>query len=464
MATAQKRGNSYKITSSNGYDSDGNQIRKHMTWTPEKGMSEKQIEKELERQKILFDEKCKQGKVLNGNIKFSEFADIWFEDFANKQLRIKTIDRYKTMMPRINAAIGHIRLDRLKPLQLMQFYSNLQEEGVRQDDKYNCKVNIGKILEKEKLTKVKAASMIGISTYTLNAACKGENVTFETANKLCTSFSLDIKKDFNKVARASSLSSKTILHHHRLISSILNTAVKWQIIYDNPCSRVKPPKVESKEAEYLDEELTTILLEKLEYEPIKYKVMIKLMLYTGFRRGEICGLVWDDVDFQNNTIKVARSSLYSPKKGVFEDETKNFSSVRTIKVSTSVIDMLTEYKAWQDELAEDLGNLWHNSNRLFTGDNGNPIHPDTITGWLHDFAVNNNLPSIGTRGLRHTNATLLIASGTPITTVSNRLGHANVTTTGKVYVHAIKSADAVAAETIENILTPNENNKKNKTG
>ena len=84
------------------------------------------------------------------------------------------------------------------------------------------------------------------------------------------------------------LTNKTIKHHHRLISSILNQAVYWQVIPSNPAERVKPPKVERTEAKYLDEIQTAKLLELLEKEEIHHRTMIKLFLYSGFRRGELC--------------------------------------------------------------------------------------------------------------------------------------------------------------------------------
>lgn len=133
MATIQKRGNSYKIVVSCGYDLNYKQIRRSMTWTPALGMTERQIKKELDRQAVLFEERCRTGQVLDGNIKFADFAEKWFTDYAEKQLRPRTVQRYRDMMQRINAAIGHIRVDRLQPHHLMQFYSNLEESGVRSD-------------------------------------------------------------------------------------------------------------------------------------------------------------------------------------------------------------------------------------------------------------------------------------------------------------------------------------------
>ncbi len=87
MATIKQRGDSYKITVSCGYDLNGKQIRRHLTWTPEPGMTKRQLQKELDRQAVLFEEKCRNGQVLDGNIKFAEFAEKWFVDYAEKQLR-----------------------------------------------------------------------------------------------------------------------------------------------------------------------------------------------------------------------------------------------------------------------------------------------------------------------------------------------------------------------------------------
>ena len=69
MATIQKRGTSYKITVSSGYDLSGKQIRHTMTWSPPDGMTKKQIQKEVNRQAVLFEEKVRTGQVLDGNIK-----------------------------------------------------------------------------------------------------------------------------------------------------------------------------------------------------------------------------------------------------------------------------------------------------------------------------------------------------------------------------------------------------------
>ena len=85
MPTIEKRGSGYRITVSAGYDMQGKQIKKRMTWTPLPGMTEKQIQKELERQKVLFAERVRTGRILDGSTRFSDFADYWMKEYAEKE-------------------------------------------------------------------------------------------------------------------------------------------------------------------------------------------------------------------------------------------------------------------------------------------------------------------------------------------------------------------------------------------
>lgn len=102
-----------------------------------------------------------------------------------------------------------------------------------------------------------------------------------------------------------------------------------------------------------------------------------------------------------------------------------------------------------------IGDQWIENDRLFTQWNGKPIHSDTTTGWFSNFVAKNNLPKITLHSLRHTNATLMIAEGTDIWTVSNRLGHAQTSTTLNIYTHVLKSRDSIAADNLDNILSIN---------
>ncbi len=131
MATVQKRGQSYRITVSEGYDAHGKQVRRSMTWKPDPGMTERQIQKELERQKVLFEEKCKGGAGQLG-MKFEPFARSWFTDYAEHQLRPRTVAFMHSLEARTYQAIGHLRMDRISALQIQEFIKNLAETGVNQ--------------------------------------------------------------------------------------------------------------------------------------------------------------------------------------------------------------------------------------------------------------------------------------------------------------------------------------------
>ena len=147
MATITKRGGTYRIKVSCGYSADGRQITRSMTWQPAPGTTKRQEEKELNRQATLFEERVKSGQFIGNNIKFADFVETWFKDYAEKQLRPKTLLGYKKMAVRTNAAIGHIRLDRLQPHHILEFYNNLAESGVREDTKYCCKGDLRGLLK-----------------------------------------------------------------------------------------------------------------------------------------------------------------------------------------------------------------------------------------------------------------------------------------------------------------------------
>lgn len=453
MATYVERNGTYKITVSAGYDINGKQIRKHITWKPEPDMTKKQIEKELNRQIVLFEEKVKNGTYLDGSIKFADFADKWFNDYAKANLKATTLKRYESMLPRINAAIGHMKLEKIQPQHLISFYKNLSEEGIREDMKCKANCDLHALIEAKKLTFQRLADSAGLGFRTVSVAAKGDNVSMKTATAICKVLDQPLENVFTVVDEGKKLSSSTIHHHHGLISSILATAVQWQVIFSNPCDRVKPPKKGKPEPKYLDEVQATKMIEYLQEEDTQFRVMVEMLMFTGLRRGELLGLEWSDIDFDNKVIQVCRSSLYLSDKGIFEDETKTAGSNRAIKVTQGVIDLLNEQRTAQTIQRLKMGDRWQNSNKIFTAVEGNSLNPTFLTSKFRIFRnKHKDLGEISIHGLRHTNATLQIAAGVPLTTVAHRLGHTNASTTTKIYAHAIKSADEAAAEVIEDIL------------
>jgi len=392
MATVRKRGeNSYEIRVFCGLNSKAQRIDKNMTWVAPEGFTPRQIERELERQKILFEQEVKSGAYVDGNMTFAQMAQKWLEEYARPKLAPKTLAAYECLLQRTNKALGHKKLRDIKPLHLNSFYRNLAEKG--------------------------------------------------------------IKKDFRgKPMKDATLSPKTILEHHRLISKILADAVRWGLIDTNVASRADPPKLPHKEMAILDEAQLRRMLSLLDDAPIQYRTMVKLLLYTGMRRGELMGLEWKDVDLTTGQTRIVRTSQYVGNKTIITKEPKTASGKRTFTLSQSACAMLREYKAWQNALRLKLGDQWQATDRLFTAWNGSPMYPDTISGWFTDFIKKNGFPKVTLHSLRHSNATLMIAEGVDICTVSQRLGHADTSTTLNIYAHALKSRDQEAAIKLESAL------------
>lgn len=455
MATIEKRNGAYRITVSAGYDMQGKQIKKRMTWKPLPTMTEKQIQKELQRQAVLFEEQVQNGQFIDSAIKFSDFAEIWLNDYAIPQLRPSTVDGYKRKLVRLNEHIGHIRLNKLQPHNITACYKAIADDGKKSKISYKAKISIKNIMAERNIKRNQLIDTLDIGKRTLDTALSGAAISEKTAIAISTALNVSLDDLFVKSSESiGELTSNTLLHLHRLLSSILEKAVKWQVLLYNPCRRVEPPKIEHKEAVYLDEFQAQELLNCLQTEPLQYRAMIIVLLYTGMRRGELCGLEWSDIDFENFLIDISKTSLYLADRGIFNDQTKTESSRRVIKIPNEAIAILKEHRTEQIKTRLKLGDQWINSNKVFTQWNGKPIHPDTITGWFSRFIKKNNLPPIHLHSLRHTNATLLIASGADLRTVSKRLGHSNMTTTSNIYTHAIKSADERAAELLGDILNP----------
>ena len=125
-----KSGVSYYIRSSCGYGADGHQVMRTMTWRPAPGMTPRQIQKELNRQAVLFDEKCAAQGADSGNVKFEVFARQWLREYAEPNLRPRTVARLHQLEERTYAALGHIRIDKLTARQVQGFINHLGEDGV----------------------------------------------------------------------------------------------------------------------------------------------------------------------------------------------------------------------------------------------------------------------------------------------------------------------------------------------
>ena len=252
--------------------------------------------------------------------------------------------------------------------------------------------------------------------------------------------------------RGGKLSAKTILEHHRLISTVLEQAVKEGLVPFNVASRATLPKVERKEVNYFQPEQVAAIREALEREPMKWKTLVHLLLITGARRGEVLGLKWDKVDFEGNRIYICNSVLYSPDVGIYESTPKTERSRRYVTLPPETMQLLRRYRAWQAEERLRLGEYYQNQGFVFSQDNGNPMHPDSVTDWLKKFSKRHDLPHINPHAFRHTMASMLYFHGVDSVSISKRLGHAQVSTTANIYAHVMEEADQRNADILSEVF------------
>ena len=187
-------------------------------------------------------------------------------------------------------------------------------------------------------------------------------------------------------------------------------------------------------------------------EDIRIRTAFNIFIFTGLRRGEVAGLEWGDIDFENGTITVSRTSNHSSKQGIYTKEPKTENSIRTMAISNMLIEQLREYRVWYLRNAENWGDKWIETDRIFTGERGGPIDPNRFDAWLKRLKRNVDLPPFTVHSLRHTNITLQIAAGVPLTTVSGRAGHSRTSTTTDIYAHFIKTSDQQAADTLNDLF------------
>lgn len=248
------------------------------------------------------------------------------------------------------------------------------------------------------------------------------------------------------------LSAKTILEHHRLISTVLDQGEKEGLVPFNVAAKATLPKVSKREVKYFQPEQVAAIRDALDAEPMKWKTLVHLLLITGARRGEVLGLKWNAVDFERNRLHICNNILYSPDVGIYEDTPKTATSDRWVSLPTETTQLLRQYRVWQSMERLRLGAYYQDQDFLFTQDDGRPIHPDSVTDWLAKFSKCHGLPHINPHAFRHTMASMLYFNGVDSVSISKRLGHAQVSTTANIYAHVMEAADQKNADILANVF------------
>ncbi len=246
-------------------------------------------------------------------------------------------------------------------------------------------------------------------------------------------------------------------NYYKLVNVMFNQAIRWEIMDRNPNAKANKPKKEHKEKNFYDVNQVKKLLDVLEFESIKYKTLIVLALDSGARRSEICALRWSDIDLDTRMMSITKS-LKVFDGVVDEKRAKTESSVRTIKLSESTIDLIKKYQEWQEAYKKVYNKKWTSKdNRIFTSVDGGYMHPSTCDHILRKIVRKYNLDPICFHELRHTCASLLINSGVDPKTVSKRLGHSDTSVTMEIYTHAFEESKNACADRFDEMMKKIEN-------
>ena len=395
----QKRGNSYLITVSLGYDYYGKQIRKTMTYRPPKDLLQKDIKRELARIESEFYEDCMNGDYsVDRNIKLGKFCDEYLE-IKKDSLSPRCYHDYSRMIEKTikPSFLANIKMSELRPMHIQKFVQYLSGD-VRQ------------------------------------------------------------KKDGTPDKDNPKLSQATIRRKLVVVQSICKQAVKLGILKENPADAKKLTlqKVIQPTVEIFSRQEAAEMLECLQYEDIQHQVLVQLAIMTGLRCGELCGLKFSDFDFFGNSLTVRRSIYKITGQPVSEKPPKDY-QMRTIKIAPEMMQLVRLLKADKQQQKAKYGTAWNDCDWLFTRLDGNVMNPNTPSQWFAKFLKKNGLKHRKFHALRHSSATLLLYTGADIRVVQQRLGHASIKTTS-LYLHCLADADEQAANKLQDLLITHTDN------
>lgn len=210
-----------------------------------------------------------------------------------------------------------------------------------------------------------------------------------------------------------------------------------------PAPRKNEPIKEESEKAFTAAELAKVLSCVAE-EPLKWQVYINLAADTGARRGELCALQWQDIDWTNGTVTIRRNLQYSAQMGVYETSPKNGKS-RSVDVGPETLSLLRQLR---EDQAKTCISQW-----LFTQDGtALPMHPQSPTRYFKRFGERYGIVDFHPHKLRHSSASIAITSGADVVSVSRRLGHSDPSVTLRMYAHSNEESIRRAGQIVREAL------------
>lgn len=368
-------------------------------WYPPEGWSKRAIDRELAKQAAEFERQVQAGEVVSRE----EQAEIDRQQ-ALERAKIKTVKQYgeSVFMPAKAVTIS---------------------ENARNAYQGNLDYWVYPALGELKLPEVTSAE---ISALLLSMQAAGK-------------------------------SQATCIKVYTVLKSLFKMAYMADLIDRNPMDKVERPKPRKDELKkpaetesYTAGELKYIL-DCLQNEPLKWQAFMSLLIDTGLRRGEACGLKWEYVDLNAGRITVAGNLCYTPAKGVYLDTPKS-GKTRTVDIAPGVVTLLRKLR--QEQAAKGLSHFVFNQEG-----SPEPMHPQSPTRYMKKFAARYGVPDLHPHKLRHSFASVAITNGADVASVSEKLGHSDKAVTLRMYTHADEESIKRAGDIFRNALEAAENGK-----
>ena len=249
----------------------------------------------------------------------------------------------------------------------------------------------------------------------------------------------------------------TVIHYHAVIHSALKYAVKTDMLVQNVADKVDRPRKNSFQPVFLSADEMQKMFEALRGTKLELPVLVAA--FYGLRRGEVVGLKWDAIDFEQGTISVKRtvtSTIIDGKYQEFEQQSaKTKSSLRTLPLVDPIAERLKAVKEQQEYNQKICGNCYNQEylGYVFVDAMGNLIQPDSVTTGFPQLLKENGLRRIRFHDLRHSCASLLLKEGVPMKQIQEWLGHSDISTTANIYAHLDSQSKNLSARTMANTLT-----------
>lgn len=260
----------------------------------------------------------------------------------------------------------------------------------------------------------------------------------------------DIQMLYNKM-RNNKSASATIRRNHQIVNSCLAQAVKNRLISWNPATAVTLPKLETKQIKAMNKEEMNAFIDAIETEVLRAALLT--LLGTGLRLGEVLGLRWQDVDLRKKTINIVQALVRTKSKGLIMENPKTEKSKRLLPIPKEIAVAIRLHRIKQGKIKQHAKENYEDHDLIFSTKSGKPINPRFLTKKFYEARERAGISNdINLHALRHTYATRLLEEGENLKTVSELLGHTDISTTGNTYAHVMPEIKRNASDKMNNLL------------